>query len=294
MRAVVLFVVGLSALPGALAAQDVDVEWYGPAPKQGTLTYIVLQASLPVVSVRGTLGDLPLAFTRVDAARFAALAGVPVGAPDSLVARLQLEFAKGRVAPVERALPVMRTRFPSERLSVDPRFTARPDSALAARIAREAARSRRVTAEALATPRLWHERFMAPRQARLTSTFGIGRVFNGQLRSRHLGIDYDGEVGDPVRAANRGVVALVGDLYYSGGTVFVNHGGGLITGYFHLSRTLVNLGDTVERGQLIGRVGQSGRVTGPHLHFSVRVGATAVDGRSLLTLPPLERLFEKQ
>ncbi len=294
MKAAVLFWALLAALPAGLAAQAAHVEWYGPVPKQGTVTYVVVETSLPVVSVRGVLGDVPLTFTRIDAARFAALAGVPVGAPDTLVARLQFEFAKGRVTAVTETLPVTSARFPRERLSVDPRFTERPDSALAARIAREAARSRRVTSEALATPRLWHDRFTAPRQARITSTFGIGRVFNGQLRSRHLGIDYDGDVGDPIRAANRGVVALVGKLYYSGGTVYVNHGGGLVTGYFHMSRTLVSVGDTVERGQLIGRVGQSGRVTGPHLHWSVRVGPTSVDGRSLLMLPPLERLFEKQ
>jgi murein DD-endopeptidase MepM/ murein hydrolase activator NlpD len=125
----------------------------------------------------------------------------------------------------------------------------------------------------------------------VTSIFGIGRVFNGQLRSRHLGTDYDGVVGAPVRAANRGVVALIGDFYYAGRIVSLNHGAGLITSYLHLSEILVAEGDTVSPGQFIGRVGASGRVTGPHLHWAVRVGASAVDGASLLALPPLERLF---
>jgi murein DD-endopeptidase MepM/ murein hydrolase activator NlpD len=284
----------LAALPAGLAAQDLDVAWYGTTPKQGMVAYVVVGAPIPVVSVRGTLDGAPLAFSRIDDARFVALAAVAVGAPDTVVARLRLEFAKGRVTPVTRALPVTRTRFPMERLSVDPRFTEQPDSALAARIARESAMSRHVTAEALATPGLWHERFLAPRQSRITSTFGIGRVFNGQIRSRHLGVDFDGSVGDPIRAANRGVVALADTLYYSGGTVLLNHGGGLITGYFHMSRMLVSVGDTVERGQIIGRVGRSGRVTGPHLHWSVRVGSTPVDGRSLLALSPVESLFKEE
>jgi murein DD-endopeptidase MepM/ murein hydrolase activator NlpD len=284
----------LAALPVGLAAQDVHVEWYGTTPRQGTVAYVVVQTSAPVVAVRGTLARAPLRFSRIDGDRFAALAGVAVSAPDTVVAQLQLEFAKGHVTQVTRGLPVTGERFPRERLSVDPRFTEQPDSALAARIARERAMSRRVTAEALATPRLWHEQFEAPRRSRITSGFGIGRVFNGQLRSRHLGVDYDGNVGDPIRAANRGVVALVHKLYYSGGTVYVNHGGGLVTGYYHMSQMFVSVGDTVERGQIIGRVGQSGRVTGPHLHWAVRVGSTAVDGRSLLALPPMESLYQKQ
>src|SRR5439155_3812114 len=85
------------------------------------------------------------------------------------------------------------------------------------------------------------------------------------LRSRHWGVDFAGRIGAPVRAANRGVVALVADLYYSGTTVLVDHGAGLVTGYFHLSRVLVVPGDTVDVGQLIGRVGSSGRVTRSHL-----------------------------
>jgi len=85
-----------------------------------------------------------------------------------------------------------------------------------------------------------------------------------------------------VRAANRGVVALVADLYYSGTTVLVDHGAGLVTGYFHLSRVLVVPGDTVDVGQLIGRVGSSGRVTRSHLHWFAAYGAITVDPLDLL------------
>lgn len=285
-----LSLVLLAALPSGLAAQDVHVDWYGTPPTQGAVGYVVVRTAVPAVAVRGKLGNAPLPFTRLEGTRFAALAAAPVGAPATLVARLQVEFANGQTIPVERGLPVTATRFPTERLSVDPRFTRRPDSALAARIAREAALSHGLTPTAWATPRLWHERFVAPRASRVTSPFGMGRVFNGQLRSRHWGTDYDGNVGDPIHAANRGVVALIGDFYYSGRIVYVIHGEGLITAYLHMSRVLVSQGDTVERGQVIGRVGQSGRVTGPHLHWSVRVGATAVDGRSLLTLPAPDAL----
>jgi murein DD-endopeptidase MepM/ murein hydrolase activator NlpD len=292
MRPICLLV--LLAVTRPAAGQPLSVRWHAEPPRQGTFSYVVLESSdgIPPITVRGTLDSLPLAFIRAPGDRFVALGPVPLGAADSVTVRLELEYAKGRSRAVERRLPVARARFPTERLSVDPRFTRPPDAALQARIAREAAAARRVTAEALATPRLWWADWVAPRQSPVTSVFGIGRVFNGQLRSRHLGTDFDGDVGAPVRVANRGVVALVGDFYYAGRVLYVNHGAGLVTAYLHLSETLVATGDTVTAGQLIGRVGASGRVTGPHLHWAVRVGASSMDGASLLALPPLERLFD--
>lgn len=291
MRPICALVLLTSAAAPA-AAQYPRIHWHADPPRQGTFAYVLVADHPAPVTVRGTLDSLPLAFVRAPGDGFAALAAIPLGARDSVTVRLELDYAKGRSRAVVRRLPVRRARFPTERLSVDPRFTRQPDSALRARIAREAAASRRVTAAALATPRLWRTGFVAPRASRVTSVFGIGRVFNGQLRSRHLGTDYDGDRGDPVHVTNRGVVALVGDFYYSGRIVYVNHGAGLITAYLHLSDVLVSEGDTVTAGQLIGRVGASGRVTGPHLHWSVRVGTSSVDGASLLVLPPLERLFD--
>lgn len=97
-------------------------------------------------------------------------------------------------------------------------------------------------------------------------------------------MDFAGKVGAPVRAANRGVVALVDNFFLAGNVVYIDHGGGVVTGYFHLSRELVAEGDTVARGQEIGLVGATGRVTGPHLHWSARYGALTVNPIDLLTL----------
>jgi murein DD-endopeptidase MepM/ murein hydrolase activator NlpD len=109
-------------------------------------------------------------------------------------------------------------------------------------------------------------------------------VFNGVLRSRHMGVDFAGRRGATVRAANRGVVALVADLYMSGTTILIDHGAGLVTGYLHLSRTLVAVGDTVARGQTIGEVGATGRVTGPHLHWLAGYGGITFDPLGLVGL----------
>src|SRR2546430_5947449 len=94
-----------------------------------------------------------------------------------------------------------------------------------------------------------------PRPSSTTTQFGTGRVFNGAVTSRHLGIDFRGAVGDSIRAANRGVVALVDNFYLAGGVVYIDHGAGVVTAYFHMSQQLVATGDTVSRGQLIGLVG---------------------------------------
>ena len=99
-------------------------------------------------------------------------------------------------------------------------------------------------------------------------------------------MDFDGAVGDSVLATNRGVVAYAGELYYSGTTVFIDHGAGLLSGYLHLSSVLVAAGDSVAPGQLIGRVGASGRVTGPHLHWLASYGEVNVDPVDLLDIDP--------
>src|SRR5262249_10878094 len=93
-----------------------------------------------------------------------------------------------------------------------------------------------------------------------------------------------GAVGEPIFAANRGVVVLVDEFFLAGNVVYIDHGSGVITGYFHMSYPEVTVGDTVQRGQEIGRVGATGRVTGPHLHWSARFGSLTIDPGNLLSL----------
>jgi murein DD-endopeptidase MepM/ murein hydrolase activator NlpD len=108
------------------------------------------------------------------------------------------------------------------------------------------------------------------------------------VTSRHLGVDFRGALGAPIRAANAGVVVLVDTFFLGGRVVYIDHGRGLTTGYLHLSRALVEVGDTVARGQVIGLVGATGRVTGPHLHWTARYGALTVNPLDLLTLTRID------
>jgi murein DD-endopeptidase MepM/ murein hydrolase activator NlpD len=230
----------------------------------------------------GEAGGEPIHFQASALGEYRAIVAVPVESSDSLP--VSIYFTRGgKVDTVQSAVAVRQAGYPREVLAVAPRF-AKPDSAAAARIRRENARAHQVSLASRNHPRLWQGPFRLPRASRITSAFGAARVYNGEVRSRHLGTDFAGAVGTPVLAAGRGVIAMVADFYLAGKAVYIDHGQGLVTAYFHLSRADVTAGDTVAAGQRIGAVGQSGRVTGPHLHWVTRLGAIAVDPMSLLAL----------
>ena len=115
--------------------------------------------------------------------------------------------------------------------------------------------------------------------------FGSRRFFNNQPRNPHTGADFAADAGTPILSVAAGTVALTGDFFFPGKSVFVDHGDGLISMYFHLSGIAVEMGDEVDRGEILGLVGQSGRATGPHLHFGVRWHGARVDPLLLLDLP---------
>lgn len=124
--------------------------------------------------------------------------------------------------------------------------------------------------------------FTQPMTNAVTSVYGTKRVYNKQKKGQHLGIDYRAAIGDKVPAANRGRVVFAGDLFYTGGTVIIDHGLDIFTVYGHLSKTIASAGDTVDRGDLIGLSGNSGRTSGPHLHWGVKIQGQYVDGMSLI------------
>jgi murein DD-endopeptidase MepM/ murein hydrolase activator NlpD len=152
----------------------------------------------------------------------------------------------------------------------------------------------RVRRESREIARLWgresDRRFELPLHPPLDplpegSRFGSRRIINDQPRSPHSGADYSASAGEAVLAAADGVVALVGEHFFAGRSVFLDHGDGLISMYFHMSAIEVKQGQTVSRGQVIGRVGSSGRATGPHLHFGLRWHRARVDPALLLGDP---------
>jgi len=262
------------------------VRWIPERPVQGTLFRILVNvpADVPVLGMGATLAGETLHFRALDDSVREAVAAVPFAADAPLELPLIVLLRSGAVDTVAVTIPVARGEYRLEKLTVAPQFGTVPDSATSARIAREQALALRVSIRSHATTRLRADTVVAPRDTRVTSGYGEGREFNGQVQSRHMGTDFAGGVGSPVFAAARGVVALVDDFYLAGRVIYIDHGEGLVTAYFHLSRQDVAVGDTVEAGQVIGRVGATGRVTGPHLHWVVRFGRITVDPLSLLEL----------
>ena len=275
---VVTGALALAVATSPAAAQRPTVTSSPARPSQGQLVTITLRDGR-VASA--TLAGEPVHFGGT-ASRASALAAIPVDASDSLPLRMQLVSGDTLVHWIR----VRVASWPVERLRVAARYGSKPDSALEARTDEEMHRALEVSRRSHDTPRLWTPGFVRPRPGRVTSGFGKGREYNGQLTSRHMGTDFAGAAGTPVKATNRGVVALSDTFYYGGRVIYVDHGEGLVSAYMHLSRADVAVGDTVRKGQVIGRVGATGRVTGPHLHWVVRYGAITVDPLSLPRLAP--------
>lgn len=187
----------------------------------------------------------------------------------------------GRVRSLTRSVTLVPRKYPQERLTLPQGMVTPPDAAVEARIRRE----REAVARAVApvtSARRWTLPLERPVPGVVLSAYGLRRVLNGTPKSPHRGLDFRGAQGTPVAACADGVAVLCAEHYYSGNSVYLDHGGGVYSMYFHLSEISVTEGETVGRGVRIGAVGATGRSTGPHLHFSLRVPGGLVDPAPLL------------
>jgi len=258
------------------------VHWDPTPTTEGNAIAIHLlqpKAGRQVATVVATLRGRPVPFGRIGG-QWLGFAALPIGEAGPGELSLHLTLADDSAVEQRISIQVQKRAFSSTRLRVAPDFSSPPPETRV-RIDRERELIRGTLARV--TPEwLLNGDFRPPRRLTVTSPFGQRRLFNGELRSRHTGVDLRGRLGDPVRAAGRGLVALTGAFYYSGNAVYIDHGLGVYTGYFHLSKILVHEGDEVETGEVIGEVGATGRVTAPHLHWSLFVGGISLDARSLL------------
>jgi len=185
---------------------------------------------------------------------------------------------------IEQAYPISVAphTFPARRITVDPKFVDPPADEL------ERIEAERKTVEKIfATPtreRYWSQPFVVPVPGTATSSFGRRSIINGAPRGQHTGTDFQAATGTPVVAPNRGRIALAADQYFPGNTIIIDHGLGVYSYLAHLSKFTVEEGAMVERGQRIALSGATGRVTGPHLHWTMRLGSARVDPLSLIAL----------
>lgn len=270
----------LSAAPAAAGAR---VALTPRSPRIGDVSLVVVQGIPDGATLEGSVAGRPLVFFPY-AGGAAALAGIDF---ETRPGRYEWKIAvvngadpplvlRGRVAVKGRQFPVERLTLPEGMVELDEETTRRADA--------EQARLKTLYAT-VTGERLWRGRFTAPvASPKPPSGFGARRVINGRPRSPHGGLDYAADRGTPVVAANAGRVVLVGDFFFPGRLVVIDHGLGVHTAYFHLDRVTVAEQDLVDQGQPIGEVGSTGRATGPHLHFSASIGSARIDPAALLRL----------
>ena len=232
--------------------------------------------------VRGRFLNQELHFFS-QAGEWSALGGIGLATSPG-VYQLEIEgtLPDGTLLKEVKGFTIEKKIFPLQHLKVDPRFIV-----LSPEDQRRVAEEQEIIRKVWENPqpvRLWRGRFLAPIPDVEGRGFGNYRVFNNQRRSQHTGVDMSAPEGTPLRACNSGVVVLARELFFGGNTIFIDHGEGLYSMYFHLSEILVKKGDMVIRGETIGLVGATGRVTGPHLHCSVRLKGARLDPFSLFSL----------
>jgi murein DD-endopeptidase MepM/ murein hydrolase activator NlpD len=186
---------------------------------------------------------------------------------------------EGRRRTLIREIFVAGQHFPEQALSV-PKVMAAPPSKVLARIESERKAVRQVL-EAMTPHRFWSLPLARPVEGEITTRYGTRRLLNGQPKAQHRGVDFQADEGAQVVAAADGLVVYLADHYFTGRSVYLDHGNGVVSMYFHLSTQLVGTGQAVRRGDPVGLAGASGRSTGPHLHFGLAVQGFLVDPEPL-------------
>ena len=264
-----------SAAPG-LAAVEVDVTARSIQP--GELVVLTVDAPGDADGVHVHAFGHEIEPFVVGGGRWRALVGIDL----DVKAGPHVVTVEAGHARATRTLHVLPKSFPTRRLTVDPDFVTPPPSATE-RIERDQQRLAKAWQSSVAT-RLWTEPFARPVADVANSAFGTRSIFNGLPRNAHSGADFLSPAGTPVRAPNAGRILIAEDLYFSGNTIVIDHGLGLFSLLAHLSLIDAREGDRVAVGQVVGKVGATGRVTGAHLHWAVRLNGARVDPLSLLAL----------
>ncbi len=269
--------------PGAAQSLDATVSHHARGLFPGEAVLLRVEASRPVTEVRGVVFDETVRFYQAEGGVWQGLVGIDLQVePGDYTAALRIIPATGAAIEQDYTLKVEYKAYRTRQLTVAPRYVEPPPD-VTERIQREARQQAAIFASA--TPeRLWRGSWGRPVPGQATSAFGSRSVFNGQSRNPHSGADFRAAEGTPVSAPNAGTVVLTGDTYFSGGSVILDHGWGLYSYFAHLSKMLVEEGELVEPGQVVGHAGATGRVTGPHLHWTLRLNGARVDPLSLIEI----------
>jgi murein DD-endopeptidase MepM/ murein hydrolase activator NlpD len=241
----------------------------------GSVVLLTVKSATPMTSLTGQAFGRPVRFWEAGPLEWRGFVAAGLDAKPGVydVDVISVDGA-GAASNSRTPLTVVRKQFETRRLRVGGQFV-NPPAGEAERIASEAKRLAALFTQT--TPRAWRGTFQLPVPGTATSSFGRLTVLNGESRGRHQGADFRAATGTPVVAPNAGRVVMAEDLYFSGNTVVIDHGLGMFSLLAHLSRLDVAAGRDVARGEMLGLSGATGRVTGPHLHWALRLSEFSVD-----------------
>ena len=298
LRSAIIATLAFSVCPAPATAQakawsshdcgnGVSLRLSSPAASQGGLLQAEVWSAEPLSGIDAKWADHSLPFwpdaRRANVQR--ALAGVDLEQkPGGYEIAIAAQLPSGDQVSCSARVTVKEGKFTIENLKVAPEFVE-PNPKEIERADQEGKRLRELFGTV--TPeRLWRGSFRLPLPgAKNAQNFGRRRVLNGEPRSPHTGVDFPAPAGTPIHAAQRGRVALAENLFFSGNTVVLDHGLGVYTFYGHMSSISVKVGDLVSAGAILGRVGATGLVTGPHLHWGLKVNQARVNPLQIVGLP---------
>ena len=250
--------------------------------KQGEILSFPFKSDASMIAFRGIFLNESIPLIEQSKGQYVALIGIDMACPVGL-ASFEI-IGNGEKVGFHQKYPieVIPADFGIQKLTL-PKGMVDLDPPTLARVEDEKKRIKVIFQESL-PKKMWEDNFIVPVEGRRLGTFGFKRIMNGQIRNQHSGEDIGAPLGTPVWATNHGRIVLVGDFYFNGQSVIIDHGFGLFTMYFHLLEITVKEGEGVQRGTQIGSVGQSGRATGPHLHWGARLNGARINPYSLISL----------
>ena len=282
VRVVVILAIAIGCCSVSTSASD-ELHIAAPphASRQGDVIVLTATTTQPVDQMRARAFDRDLATVRLDATTWQTLVGVDIDTkPGAYTVAFEATSPTAAITAMTQVTVTTR-QFGRRVLTVDDAFV-NPPAPVMTRITREALELEKLWTQS-EPRRLWTSSFVRPVPGRVNGAFGSRSVFNGEARQPHGGADFLSPTGTPIHAPNDGRVLLARDLYFTGNTVVIDHGLGVFSLLAHLSVVGVREGDVVMRGEIIGQVGATGRVTGPHLHWAVRMNGARVDPVVVLT-----------
>lgn len=266
------------------AQETLSVKCIPGVVRQGDVCLVIASGPESVESVYGEFQaeEFPMAFLARNGT-FRGLLGIDRNTnPGSYKLRVIATDAGQKLLTEVSTIRVEKVDFGIQRLTLPPSQVDLDPETLG-RVKKEAMRLKTLL-KSYRDERLWKGAFIRPVEGEVSSGFGVRRILNGQERSPHTGVDLAAPEGTPARASNSGVVVLADELFFSGLMIVLDHGWGTYSMYSHLSKALVHQGDTVSKGDILALTGSTGRVTGPHLDWRIRLNGVRVDPLSILQL----------